>query len=103
MGYFEKNKLVAFINYSLYYERAEINYIFVLEKYRRKNIATNLFNHILNKNKELKNITLEVRESNETAIHFYEKCGFRKCTIRKNYYGNENALLMIKECGDENE
>lgn len=44
-------------------------------------------------------ITLEVRKSNSVAIHIYEKFGFKKVTIRKNYYSNnEDALLMLKEC-----
>lgn len=37
---------------------------------------------------------LEVRSSNETARHFYEKNGFREYSIRKNYYADgENAVL----------
>jgi len=43
-------------------------------------------------------VTLEVREFNSKAIYIYEKFGFKMCSIRKNYYSNnENAILMIKE------
>lgn len=44
-------------------------------------------------------ITLEVRESNATAISVYEKLGFTKTAIRKNFYTapKENAVLMTKE------
>ena len=43
-------------------------------------------------------IMLEVREGNEAARRFYEKCGFTEDGIRKNYYENpqENAILMSK-------
>lgn len=43
-------------------------------------------------------IHLEVRESNETAIRMYERLGFERDGIRKNYYQNpkENAILMTK-------
>ena len=41
-----------------------------------------------------KDITLEVRESNYPAINLYKKFGFTKLAIRKNYYKNEDALLM---------
>lgn len=43
-------------------------------------------------------IHLEVRESNERAIRLYERIGFEKDGIRKNYYENpvENAILMTK-------
>jgi ribosomal-protein-alanine acetyltransferase len=42
---------------------------------------------------------LEVRESNEAAISFYERHGFRKNGQRAGYYENptENAVLMAKE------
>jgi ribosomal-protein-alanine acetyltransferase len=41
---------------------------------------------------------LEVRESNEAAISFYERHGFRKSGQRAGYYQNpaENAVLMEK-------
>ncbi len=100
-GYFVKNKLVAFINYTVYYERAEINYIFVIEEYRRKKIADKLLKFVIKNNYYLDNITLEVRISNNAAIKLYEKNNFKKCTIRKNYYKNEDAILMIKNFGDD--
>ena len=48
----------------------------------------------------VKNITLEVRENNKIAIDFYIKNGYKIETIRKDYYGNENGYLMIKELGE---
>lgn len=38
--------------------------------------------------------TLEVRASNQAAIHLYEKHGFRTAGIRKNYYGSEDGIIM---------
>lgn len=96
---FYEDDLLGFISFDLIYDRAEINYIYTVEKARRKNIATKLFDFMVEKCKELncKNITLEVRESNNSAISFYEKMGFKKSAIRENYYKNENGILMIKE------
>ena len=47
---------------------------------------------------QITRIMLEVREGNEAARRFYEKCGFTEDGIRKNYYENpqENAILMSK-------
>ena len=40
---------------------------------------------------------LEVNEKNVKALKLYEKIGFEKISIRKNYYGkNENAMIMMK-------
>ena len=45
-----------------------------------------------------KTIYLEVRASNQTAIHLYDKHGFNEMSIRKDYYrtkeGREDAILM---------
>ena len=43
-------------------------------------------------------ITLEVRESNLGAISLYEKAGFEKVGVRKNFYSHptENAVLYTK-------
>jgi ribosomal-protein-alanine N-acetyltransferase len=40
--------------------------------------------------------TLEVRRSNETAIHLYEREGFRAAGLRRRYYqdNGEDALIM---------
>lgn len=103
IGYIDNHELVAFLNYSIYYERAEINYIFVISEYRRQNIATKMLNSMLEKIESLENITLEVRQSNHGAIELYKKFGFQECAIRKNYYGKEDAILMFKKLGDNNE
>ena len=42
-------------------------------------------------------IFLEVREKNAPAISLYIKNGFVKISERKNYYGDENAVVYIKE------
>ena len=45
--------------------------------------------------------SLEVRESNLAAIALYEKLGFERSGIRKNFYKlpTENAVVMIKNTG----
>ena len=40
---------------------------------------------------------LEVRASNSAAIALYEQFGFSVDGIRKNYYKNSDAILMMKE------
>lgn len=89
------DKIVGILNYSIIYERAEINYIFVLPDYRNKKIASKLLDVMIKKCKICENITLEVRKSNDIAINLYVKYGFEKVAIRKNYYKSEDGILMM--------
>lgn len=41
--------------------------------------------------------SLEVRSSNESAIELYKTFGFRPIAIRKKYYQNEDALVMMSD------
>ena len=76
----------------------EILAIATIEEYRNKGIAQELLNKI-----KIKNIFLEVRESNQTAINFYKKNKFKEISIRKNYYSKptENAIIMKLEVNNE--
>ena len=75
--------------------------IAVGKKYQRKSIAKKLISFILRFACEMKlaQIILEVRPSNAPAISLYEKFGFEKLTVLKNYYRDpiEDCLVMRKE------
>ena len=93
IGYYINDLLVAFLDYSVMYEKIEINYIFVVNEYRRKNIAYNLIKFIID-NYKFDNITLEVNINNINAINLYKKLGFKVISIRKNYYDGIDGYLM---------
>lgn len=95
-AYYIDSKIVGFISISSIYERCEINYIAVSESFRRRGFAQELLDYIISKN-SFNNISLEVREDNVGAINFYLKNGFKKVSIRKNYYGNVDGYLMVKK------
>ncbi len=93
------DKIIGFINFDIMYERMELIDIFVLEEYRNCKIATKLMDvmievAVLN---NIDSITLEVRKDNYYAIKLYEKYGFTKVGIRKNYYKDIDGLLMKKQ------
>jgi ribosomal-protein-alanine N-acetyltransferase len=94
--------LVAFLNLRITFSDAEIDFICVEPNYRRKKIAENLFDFFEKKillEKKISKIFLEVGTQNETAIKFYEKLNFKKISIRKKYYKNEeDAYVMEKIC-----
>ena len=90
------NKIVAFLIFTIMYEKCEIIDIFVDKEYRNKKIAQSLINEI-SKDYNIENITLEVSIKNFPAINLYEKLGFKKSAVRKNYYKDSDGLLMLKE------
>ena len=96
-----EEKLVGFAGISILVDHADILGIAVDKNHTRKNIASTMLNHIIEvcKKMDLDNIFLEVRESNIPAINLYEKHGFKKISIRTNYYkdNNEDALIYVKE------
>ena len=100
--YLIDNKIVGFINYYEIYDRLEIVNFNVLDFFQNKGIGSKLLDYLIKivENKKLNNITLEVRIDNDKAIHLYRKYGFKKVSIRKNYYGNVDGILMEKEMID---
>ncbi len=96
---YEDDFIKGILVYQYIYNRAEIDYIIVDNNYRKLGIATKLLKHLEDSYK-LDNITLEVRESNKEAINFYLKNGFKEVAKRKNYYRDEDGILMIKKLGE---
>ena len=47
--------------------------------------------------KKDKDITLEVKQTNEIAIKLYKKYSFKQVAIRKGYYNNIDGLLMERK------
>lgn len=86
------------------YDRIELNYLVVEKKFRKRGIAQSLLGELFefSKRNNIKNITLEVNKNNIPAINLYKKNGFKYIAIRKNYYGLDDALLMIRKF-DNNE
>lgn len=94
-GAFIDEKMVGFILFNDVYGDIEICYIAVIEEYRRRHIATKLINEVL---KLMKNIcSLDVRSKNIAAIALYKSLGFVPVYIRKNYYDDDDAIVMLKE------
>ena len=98
--YIEKNgKIIGFLNYTIIYDRMEIININICSTEENKHNGSKMLEYIISEAKlnNLKNITLEVKETNKKAIHLYEKYGFIEKAKRKNYYQNIDGILMEKE------
>ena len=99
LTYLVNGEPVAFINYYIMYERAEIININVLEEYQNQKIASKLLEYMVNEciSHNVKSITLEVKETNIKAIHLYEKFDFSKVAVRRKYYQGIDGILMENE------
>lgn len=87
---------VGLISYSIIYDRIELDYLWVKCDYRKKGIASLLLKYMFDTPNVI-NFTLEVSVDNIGAINLYKKYGFKIASVRKNYYGNKDAYLMIRE------
>ncbi len=94
--YLKSNKVIGYIYYSDIYERCEINQIEVMSEQRGIGIGSMLMDKLISTVN--KNITLEVRIDNSIAIRLYEKFGFIKKAIRKDYYNGTDGILMERVC-----
>ncbi len=79
----------------------DISNVVVHPDFRKKGIAYDMLTQLLSRGEKdfgIKEFTLEVRLSNMSAIHLYEKLGFVSEGIRKNFYEEpvEDALIMWK-------
>lgn len=78
---------------------ADITNVAVKKEERKKGVAEQMLKEAIKdaKNEGIKEIMLEVRESNEAAISLYKKNGFESITKRKKYYRNpvEDAIIML--------
>lgn len=95
----ENNKMLGFLIFSPIKPEAHLLSIAVIETQQYKGIGSLLLKSMISQCKAMgiNQVFLEVRASNEKAIGFYQKYGFKKDAIRENYYSGdipEDALLM---------
>lgn len=68
---------------------------------QHRGLGYKMLMHMINQAKQqiVQNIYLEVRYSNDVAVRLYERCGFKRMGIRKDYYetlnGREDARLFV--------
>ncbi len=93
----ESGGIVAgYIIFWIVYGEAHILNIAVHPAFRRRGIAKELLSHSLDHMRfvGVSEVYLEVRRSNEAALSLYRGFGFEKVFVRRNYYGDEDAVVM---------
>lgn len=92
--------LIGYLCAVLIADEAHLGNLAVEPSERREGVAQALLDDLLESSRErrIRRVTLEVRESNENARKFYYKNNFIDIAIRKNYYRNpvEDAIVMLR-------
>ena len=79
-------------------DEVQINSISVKKNFRKQGVGGRLLAEIIkdDHDKVYSRAILDVRSKNIEAINFYTDNGFTKTGIRKNYYNDDDAVLMEK-------
>ena len=93
-----KGETAGYVGMHLVLDEGYLANLAVFPRFRGQGAARTLLAALqgLGEKEPLAFISLEVRESNLPAIRLYEKMGFQRVGLRKNFYTlpDENALIM---------
>lgn len=100
----EADAVIGYVIATQYVEVWHILDIAVHQEYRRRSVASDLLESLLELcgQQQHRGYTLEVRKSNRGALKMYESFGFICTGIRKGYYrdNGEDALIMWRDSED---
>ena len=91
--YKENNINKGFIHIQNGLDIIDLLNIIVKPEYQNQGIGSVLLKYIID-NKQDKKIMLEVRSKKINAIKLYKKYDFKIINIRKNYYKDDDAIIM---------
>lgn len=93
----DDTKIIGYVGAWILFDEVQITNVAVLPQYRNLGIGKNMMQRIMQiaLQKGATSMTLEVRPSNASALHLYEKLGFKSAGRRRNYYEDgEDAEIM---------
>lgn len=97
----ENDEILGYCGVVMVQDEGDITNVSVKKEKQNQGIGNRLVQDLIAKTKGqgITRLFLEVRESNQRAIHVYEKAGFVRNGLRKNYYEDpvEHAVLMMHE------
>lgn len=96
-----EQKILGFIVANAIADDWDIENVVISPRSQRLGLASQLVKALINiaTRKNAARMSLEVRSSNQPAIALYEKFGFLRTGVRKNYYTNpsEDAVILRLE------
>ena len=92
-------QIIGYIAWQHIQDEIELHLIATAPSHRQQGIASQLMQQLIaTAQQHHARIILEVRASNHIAQALYRKHQFTPIATRKNYYGNEDAIIMEKTC-----
>ncbi|MBF0344691.1 MAG: ribosomal protein S18-alanine N-acetyltransferase [Nitrospirae bacterium] len=95
-----KGLVIGYVFVQAVFDEAHILKLAIHPEFRRQNVGSLLVAHIVDTLTILscEKILLEVRRSNDIALRLYEGFGFKKLSVRTDYYidPTEDAIVMIR-------
>jgi ribosomal-protein-alanine N-acetyltransferase len=94
------NEIIGYTVIMFVLDECHLLNISIKKSMQKQGYGSHLLNEVIRRANlaSSKTIYLEVRVSNQAAIHLYDKYGFNEMSIRKDYYrtkeGREDAVLM---------
>jgi ribosomal-protein-alanine N-acetyltransferase len=98
--YEEDGRIIGYAVLMLVLDEAHLLNISIAKNHQGRGLGRVLLEYMMQiaRGHGAANIFLEVRPSNQAAIHLYESTGFNEMAIRRGYYpaanGREDAVLM---------
>ena len=97
----EGENLLGYVGVYCTADEGEITNVAVAQSARRRGVGRALIGELIRAlaDRKIFRIVLEVRASNEPALHLYEQEGFAVVGTRKNFYEKptEDAYVMVRE------
>lgn len=100
--YEQQDTIIGYLILSLVIDELHILNICIDPMYQKQGLGKMLLNEAeaIGLEKAAKEVFLEVRPSNKTALFLYQDFGYNQIGLRKNYYpaigGREDAIVMAK-------
>ena len=90
------NEIIGFAGISIVLDTAELTNIVIKKNYRGNGFSSILLKYLIDlaKNNNCEFLNLEVNCTNYIALHLYECFGFKQVGLRKNYYNEQDAILL---------
>ena len=95
---YQEGKLAAFAAGRVVVDEAELFQIGTAVEFRKRGIAERLLKQLQMemRGRGAKVCFLEVGSRNAAAISLYEKAGYERVSVRKDYYPDDDAIVMRK-------